>query len=207
MALAKCTAVPQNDDLYHLRTLVPFAAAVSHCFLLLFAVCAPQYSQQQGNRCRSVLSFVAKESVDLLIIGLYKAHSRRKGLALKGNALTLASRCVYSVCAEVWRAWVDCGSDAYLQSCAGAAAVVQVPLGDSCSAVPDWKPIPLHVCDVCAGGTNNRCACSCLVVPMSESALVASAEAADLEATAEEEEELVSGSEDDSGARMAWLGH
>jgi hypothetical protein len=53
---------------------------------------ALQFSQQQGNRCRSVLSFVAKESVDLLIIGLYKNNSRRKGLALKGNALALASR-------------------------------------------------------------------------------------------------------------------
>lgn len=31
--------------------------------------------------------------MDLLIIGLYKANSRRKGLALKGNALALASRC------------------------------------------------------------------------------------------------------------------
>lgn len=44
-----------------------------------------------------------------------------------------------------------------------------------------------------------RCACSCLVVPMSESALMSAAEAADLAATAEEEEELVSGSEDESG--------
>jgi hypothetical protein len=59
-----------------------------------------QFSQQQGNRCRSVLSFVAKESVDLLIIGLYKANSRRKGLALKGNALALASRCAWQVVAH-----------------------------------------------------------------------------------------------------------
>lgn len=47
-----------------------------------------------------------------------------------------------------------------------------------------------------------RCACSCLVVPMSESALMSCAEASDLAATAEEEEELVSGSEDESGRHV-----
>lgn len=46
-----------------------------------------------------------------------------------------------------------------------------------------------------------RCACSCLVVPMSEAALMSCAEASDLEATAEEEEELVSGSENESGGQ------
>lgn len=72
------------------------ACCLFHCLLVVpaaSAVAPLQFSQQQGNRCRSVLSFVAKESVDLLIIGLYRAHSRRKGLALKGNALALASRC------------------------------------------------------------------------------------------------------------------
>jgi hypothetical protein len=67
----------------------------AHLTLVFLRCCVDavlQFSQQQGNRCRSVLSFVAKESVDLLIIGLYKANSRRKGLALKGNALALASR-------------------------------------------------------------------------------------------------------------------
>jgi hypothetical protein len=50
-------------------------------------------SQQRGNRCRSVLSFVASESVDLLVIGVYMgSSSRRKGLALRGNALTLANK-------------------------------------------------------------------------------------------------------------------
>jgi hypothetical protein len=38
---------------------------------------------------------------------------------------------------------------------------------------------------------------------MSDSALISAAEAADLAATAEEEEELVSGSEDESGAPTA----
>jgi hypothetical protein len=71
-----------------------------HCSCALCLLCCLQFSQQQGNRCRSVLSFVAKESVDLLIIGLYKANSRRKGLALKGNALALASRCAWQVVAH-----------------------------------------------------------------------------------------------------------
>lgn len=53
----------------------------------------------------------------------------------------------------------------------------------------------LHTCLA----PHNRCACSCLVVPMSESDLLSCAEASDLAATAEEEEELVSGSEDGSG--------
>jgi len=40
---------------------------------------------------------------------------------------------------------------------------------------------------------------------MSESGLVSCAEAADLEATAEEEEELVSGSENESGGQLQAL--
>lgn len=49
---------------------------------------------QQGNARKSVLSFVAKESVDLLIIGMYKSNSRRKGLAVRGNAVILSNRLV-----------------------------------------------------------------------------------------------------------------
>jgi hypothetical protein len=93
-----------------------------------------------------VLSFVAKESVDLLIIGLYKANSRRKGLALKGNALALASRCAparhaglclrkagpCSVCqfllCVVLLCWLGIGSPI---ECIGSGAVVQV-----CMLVP-----------------------------------------------------------------------
>lgn len=48
----------------------------------------------QGNARKSVLNFVAKESVDLLIIGMYKASTRRKGLGLKGNATVIARRWV-----------------------------------------------------------------------------------------------------------------
>eukprot|EP00878_Enallax_costatus_P003320 GHUV01003526.1.p1 GENE.GHUV01003526.1~~GHUV01003526.1.p1 ORF type:complete len:452 (+),score=177.06 GHUV01003526.1:970-2325(+) len=90
--------------------------------------------QAQGNARRSVLNFVAKESVDLLIIGMYKPNTRRRGLALRGNAIIIA----------------------------------------------------------------NRCACPCLVVPMSESALIASVKDTDLELAAAEEEELASGSESET---------
>lgn len=48
---------------------------------------------QQGNARKAVLDFVAKESVDMLIIGMYKQPIGRKGLALKGNATALYNRC------------------------------------------------------------------------------------------------------------------
>eukprot|EP00879_Flechtneria_rotunda_P008431 GHRR01008832.1.p1 GENE.GHRR01008832.1~~GHRR01008832.1.p1 ORF type:complete len:397 (+),score=195.01 GHRR01008832.1:1423-2613(+) len=92
------------------------------------------FNLQQGIARKSILSFVAKESVDLLIIGMYKPTTSRKGLALRGNAITMA----------------------------------------------------------------HRCACPCLVVPMSEATLVSCVKATDLELAAAEEEELDSGSEPDS---------
>jgi hypothetical protein len=39
----------------------------------------------QGGR-KSVLTFVAKEGLDLLIVGVYKSTGRHKGLAVRGNA-------------------------------------------------------------------------------------------------------------------------
>ncbi|KIY91251.1 hypothetical protein MNEG_16713 [Monoraphidium neglectum] len=103
----------------------------------------------QGKGRKAVLDFVGKESVDLLVIGMYKGSCKRKGLARRGNATTIY----------------------------------------------------------------NRCACPVLVVPMSEAALVVAVKAAELEAAAEEEAELASGSESDSSdegedaARGAWAAH
>ena len=48
---------------------------------------------QQGNARKSVLAFASKESVDLLIIGMYRPTTRRKGLAVRGNAAIVANRC------------------------------------------------------------------------------------------------------------------
>jgi hypothetical protein len=48
---------------------------------------------QQGNARKSVLAFASKESVDLLIIGMYRPNTRRKGLAVPGNAVMVANRC------------------------------------------------------------------------------------------------------------------
>jgi hypothetical protein len=39
-----------------------------------------------------VLDFVGKESVDLLIIGMYKGMCKRKGLGRRGNATTVYNR-------------------------------------------------------------------------------------------------------------------
>jgi hypothetical protein len=49
-------------------------------------------AQQQGNARKAVLDFVAKESVDLLIIGMYKGMCKRKGLGRRGNATTIYNR-------------------------------------------------------------------------------------------------------------------
>jgi hypothetical protein len=51
------------------------------------------HALQQGNARKSVLAFASKESVDLLIIGMYKPNTRRKGLAVRGNAVIVANRC------------------------------------------------------------------------------------------------------------------
>lgn len=48
--------------------------------------------QQAGNARKAVLGFVAKEAVDLLVIGMYRPGMRRRGLALRGNAGTIANR-------------------------------------------------------------------------------------------------------------------
>jgi hypothetical protein len=59
---------------------------------------------QQGNARKSVLTFASKESVDLLIIGMYKPNTRRKGLALRGNAVMVANRWATSVLLSIsWR--------------------------------------------------------------------------------------------------------
>jgi hypothetical protein len=50
--------------------------------------------QQQGMSRKAVLNFVAKESVDLLVIGMYKTAQGRKGLGVRGNAFAIANRCV-----------------------------------------------------------------------------------------------------------------
>lgn len=47
-----------------------------------------------------------------------------------------------------------------------------------------------------------RCACPCLVVPLSDASLQVAVRAADLALAAEEEEELASGSESDSDEEM-----
>ncbi|KAF6258647.1 hypothetical protein COO60DRAFT_1517458 [Scenedesmus sp. NREL 46B-D3] len=51
------------------------------------------FNLQQGNARKSVLAFASKESVDLLIIGMYRPTTRRKGLAVRGNAAIVANRC------------------------------------------------------------------------------------------------------------------
>jgi len=53
------------------------------------AAAAPQ---QQGNARKAVLDFVGKESVDLLVIGMYKGACKRKGLGRRGNATTIYNR-------------------------------------------------------------------------------------------------------------------
>jgi hypothetical protein len=39
-----------------------------------------------------VLAFVAKESIDLLLIGVYKQPTRRKGLGLRNNAYAVCNQ-------------------------------------------------------------------------------------------------------------------
>ncbi len=44
-----------------------------------------------------MLSFVGQESVDLLVMGLYASlRTKRKGLAMRGNASALYNRCACS---------------------------------------------------------------------------------------------------------------
>ncbi|GBF88643.1 hypothetical protein Rsub_01542 [Raphidocelis subcapitata] len=52
---------------------------------------------QAGNARRAVLDFVAKESVDLLVIGMYKGACKRKGLGRRGNATVVYNRCACPV--------------------------------------------------------------------------------------------------------------
>lgn len=76
---------------------------------------------------------MAKESVDLLIIGLYKANSRRKGLALKGNALALAARCVKQ------HGMQACGEGGP----GGGRRLHLVAAAVCCTALLDWRGRPL----------------------------------------------------------------
>lgn len=47
----------------------------------------------QGNACKAVLSFVERESVDILVLGMFKERAtKRRGLGLRGNASKLWHR-------------------------------------------------------------------------------------------------------------------
>lgn len=61
--------------------------------MLVTAYFRRRHALQQGNARKSVLAFASKESVDLLIVGMYRPNTRRKGLALRGNAVIVANRC------------------------------------------------------------------------------------------------------------------
>lgn len=47
---------------------------------------------QGGNARKAVLDFVSKESVDMLVLGMYKGACKRKGLGRRGNATNIYNR-------------------------------------------------------------------------------------------------------------------